>query len=450
MYLSSKKVIGYCGSVAGLVLLCTGPAVAEEGASNSDAIKKLQQELQQIRQEYEQRIKALEQEQVNANTPAVTPGPAPSNAFNPDISLVLDGRFASYQQNPDNYRLPGFTLGDEGGLAREGFAIGESELTLSSNADQVFRAQATVSFGNDGGSTTTSVEEAFFETLGLGDGFTIRGGRFKSAVGYLNQQHAHAWDFADAPLVYAAFWNGSYNDDGVRVSWVAPTDLYLELGAEAFAGEQFPSGGKASPGAGAKVAYLNLGGDIGDSQSWQAGVSWYTADPQQRETATATDIASFSGGSDVAGLNGVWKWAPEGNYKDRFVKVQGEYFRRHEDGIVDMLTSGDRTSYHGTQDGYYLQVAWQFMPQWRTGLRYDALHSDNRGADLVGTGVLDEAGLANLGINPSRTSAMVEWDPSEFSRIRLQFNRDDSAAQTDNQVILQYTLSLGTHGAHAY
>ena len=90
------------------------------------------------------------------------------------------------------------------------------------------------------------------------------------------------------------------------------------------------------------------------------------------------------------------------------------------------------------------------MPQWRTGLRYDALHSDNRGSDLVGSNVLGEAGLSNLGINPTRKSVMLEWDPSEFSRIRLQYNRDDSTAQSDNQVILQYTMALGTHGAHTY
>jgi len=357
---------------------------------------------------------------------------------------------ASYQNNPDNYHLPGFTLGDEGGLASKGFSIGESELTMSANADQVFRAQLTTSFANDKGSITTNIEEAFFETLGLGDGFTIRGGRFKSAVGYLNQQHAHAWDFADAPLVYNAFWNGGYNDDGLRVSWIAPTDLFLELGAEGFSGETYPTGGKPASGVGAKIVYINLGGDIGDSQSWQAGASYYKADPNQRETATASDTVSFTGSSDVTGLNGIYKWAPNGNYKERFVKVQGEFFYRRENGSIDMITSGDSSTYRGNQDGYYVQAIYQFLPQWRSGLRYDELHSDNHGVDVIGASVLNEAGLASLGLNPKRESAMVEWDPSEFSRIRLQYNHDQSYQQTDNQVIVQYTLSLGTHGAHTY
>ena len=45
---------------------------------------------------------------------------------------------------------------------------------------------------------------------------------------------------------------------------------------------------------------------------------------------------------------------------------------------------------------------------------------------------------------------MLEWIPSEFSRIRLQYNRDNSVQETDHQVILQYTQALGSHGAHQF
>jgi hypothetical protein len=397
-------------------------------------------------QELDARLTALEQK--------IGQQPAPSqsqpNAFNPNMSLILDGRFASYQNNPDDYHLPGFSMGEEAGLAPEGFAIGESELTLSANVDQNFMGQMTVSFANDGGETVTEMEEAFFETLAMGSGFTVRGGRFKSAVGYLNQQHAHAWDFADAPLVYSALWNGSYSDDGVRASWVAPTDIFLEIDLEAFSGEHFPSGGTASSGAGANVVSVNVGGDLDESQSWQAGISHYSADVEQRETATLTDRSSFTGNSDITGLNAVYKWAPNGNYKERFFKLQTEYFHRDETGMVSLLSSGNAASYDGTQSGYYIQGVLQFMPQWRTGLRYDALSSDNTGDDLVGMNVLSDADLAAKGIDPKRISAMLEWDGSEFSRIRLQFNHDESTENSDNQILVQYTMSLGTHGAHTF
>jgi len=419
-------------------------------ATNSvfaDDISALKQEFEQMKDQYEKRIQALEDQ---GSSSVQTKSQPQVNAFNPSISLILDGRFASYKNNPDQYKLPGFLLGDESGLSQEGFAIGESEMTLKANVDQDFTGQMTVSFGNDAGETTTDIEEAFFETLALGNGFTIRGGRFKSAVGYLNQQHAHAWDFADAPLVYSALWGGGYSDDGLRLSWIAPTDLFLELGVEGFAGEHFPSGGNASTGVGAKVAFINLGGDFDESQSWQTGLGYYTADPNQRESATTTDTASFSGGSDVTGISAVYKWAPNGNYKERFFKLQTEYFYRDESGTVFLLTSGDATTYHGKQDGYYIEGVYQFVEQWRTGLRYDFLSSNNHGEDLIGTNVLDEAGLAADGYDPERISAMLEFDPSEFSRIRLQFNHDKSYQDTDNQVVLQYTMSLGTHGAHTY
>jgi len=436
-----KRSSTYFKTLAALALLPASYSV--QAASES--------EIETLRQEFDARIKVLEQQiDQQQQSSQSQPNQAQPNAFNPKMSLILDGRFASYQNNPDDYHIPGFAMGSESGLAPEGFAIGESELTVSSNVDQDFMGQMTVSFGNDAGETSTDIEEAFFETLALGDGFTIRGGRFKSAVGYLNQQHSHAWDFADAPLVYAAFWNGAYNDDGVRVSWVAPTDLFLEIGMEGFSGEHFPAGGNASSGAGAKVAFVNLGGDFDESQSWQAGVSCYTADPKQRESATLTDTTTFRGSSDVTGINAVYKWAPNGNYKDHFFKLQTEYFRREESGDVSLLTSGDAATYTGTQSGYYIQGVFQFMPQWRTGLRYDALDSDNKGSDLVGTNVLDEAGLADQGINPKRISAMLEWDASEFSRIRVQFNHDQSYQNTDNAVIVQYTMSMGTHGAHTF
>nr|VFJ71500.1 MAG: hypothetical protein BECKFW1821B_GA0114236_12243 [Candidatus Kentron sp. FW] len=90
---------------------------------------------------------------------------------------------------------------------------------------------------------------------------------------------------------------------------------------------------------------------------------------------------------------------------------------------------------------------YQFLPQWRTGIRYDWLGSDNTGSD---NHVLTHAGLNNEGHTPKRYSAMLEWLPSEFSRIRLQYNRDDSYEKADNQWLAQYTYTLGSHGAHRF
>jgi len=404
-------------------------------------------EIEALKKEFEQRLKALETKQ--------TPAAAGSNSFNPQISLILDGRFAAFRNDPEEYELPGFALGGEAGLGEEGFSLGHTELSVSANVDDRVRGKFTLAIHEHDGETETEVEEAYFESLGLGQGFTVRGGRFMSGVGYLNQQHEHAWDFADAPLVYSGLWGNKYIDDGVRLSWVAPTELFLELGAEALAGGKFPAGGETSSGVGAQVYFANLGGDIGDSHSWQVGVSHFKADVEERESGGhdhggGAETPSFTGDTKVNGIGAIYKWAPHGNYKDRFFKLQGEYFQRDEDGGVTLLNSGppeEFTTYDGKQKGFYVQAVYQFQPRWRVGLRYDKLNSHNRGSD---GGVLEEAGLDDEGINPERHSAMLEWSPSEFSRFRLQFNRDESYENTDQQVVLQYTLSLGAHGAHSF
>ena len=45
---------------------------------------------------------------------------------------------------------------------------------------------------------------------------------------------------------------------------------------------------------------------------------------------------------------------------------------------------------------------------------------------------------------------MIDWTNSEFSRIRLQYNRESLTREDDDQFILQYIMSLGAHGAHSF
>ena len=53
--------------------------------------------------------------------------------------------------------------------------------------------------------------------------------------------------------------------------------------------------------------------------------------------------------------------------------------------------------------------------------------------------------------NATRNTVMVDWSPTEFSRVRLQLASDKSRANvTDDQVVLQYIFSLGAHGAHKF
>ncbi|HCO61704.1 MAG TPA: hypothetical protein DIT58_16120 [Porticoccaceae bacterium] len=97
------------------------------------------------------------------------------------------------------------------------------------------------------------------------------------------------------------------------------------------------------------------------------------------------------------------------------------------------------------------------MPRWRIGARYDYLNADNDISDYVDGGIpldefLEESGLGDEG-NPDRYTLMLDYSPSHFSRIRLQYSQLDTGHEgaDDNDILmLQYLMSLGSHGAHKY
>jgi hypothetical protein len=288
-------------------------------------------------------------------------------------------------------------------------------------------------------------------------------------VGYQNQIHAHAWDFTDAPLAMKAFLGNQLNDDGIQVKSVAPTDLYFDLGMEAARGRAFPatSGGDNKNGFGSGSLFTHLGGDIGSSIAWQTGLSYLAASPRNRTytdlDSTGTQVTnSFSGDSRLWVMDGVLKWSPNGNATTTNFKLQGEYFRRTESGALTYnanpagapgAAAGTLSnSYASRQSGWYLQGVYQFLPMWRAGYRYDQLNAGSTNIGLVSAGALGAADFPILGgYNPKRDTWMVDWSPSEFSRLRLQFARDYSrTGLTDNQIFLQYIVSMGAHGAHQF
>lgn len=379
---------------------------------------------------------------------ALTPLAGGAATLNPDLSLILGGRYASFEHAPDGYTLPGFQLAPETGPGPAGFGLAESELVASATIDDWFYGKLTLAFGDEG----SELEESYLETLALGHGLTARGGRFYSALGYLNDKHPHAWDFADAPLAYRGLLGNQLRDDGVRLSWVAPTELFLQLGIEAGRGEQFPAGGAAHEGSATRALYAKIGGDIGSSHSWQLGIGQWRAEVAERQDAALLESgsgSSFSGDSRINAVDFVWKWAPYGDTTQRSLKLQAEYLHRRESGqlaFTDAAATTTASPYVGSQRGWYAQAVYQFMPRWRLGLRHDRLSSDNRAADPL---VLTDAGLGSDHA-PHRNSAMLDYSHSEYSRLRLQYALDRSAPQGDRQLLLQYIVSLGAHGAHTF
>ncbi len=461
------------GAAVAFVLAVPLPALAQD-----TELDKIRNEIKQIKETYEQRIQALEKRlsEAEARTGKAEKSAAAAetaaasasnrtgeNAFNPAVSLVLQGTYARTSQDPNTFHITGFApSGGEVGPPKRSFGLGETELAIAANIDPYFRGVAIASLAPEGGA---DVEEAYFQTLALPQGFTLKGGRFFSGIGYQNEQHQHVWDFQDAPLPYKAFLGTQLKQDGVQLKWIAPTDLLIELGAELSSGERFPGSDRNKNGAGSSAIFGHIGGDIGSSYAWRAGLSYLKTSPQNRGYEDTDSLGgavtnSFTGDAKLWVADAILKWAPNGNSTRTNFKLQGEYFQLKQNGRLTYDDSAGSAAFgsvtdafDSTQSGWYLQGVYQFVPRWRAGYRYDRLNfgTVNNGIVTSGAGptAADFPLLANY--SPSRNTLMLDWSPTEFSRFRLQFGQDKSRlGATDNQVFLQYIYSLGAHGAHKF
>ena len=429
-------------------------------AADEAEIKKLREEIDTLKEGYETRLRQLEQrpektdQGVARSATPVQSAPASANAFNPAISLILGGQFSNLQRDPETYQIGGFIPGgDEIGPGNRSFHLGESELTVSANIDPYFSGFFVMAVTPE---NEVEVEEGYVQNTGSVPGVTVKFGRFLSGFGYLNEIHAHAWDFVDAPLVHQAFFGGQLKEEGLQGRWLAPTPIFLELGLETGRGANFPGSERNKNGVNSGMIFAHVGDDVGISNSYRVGASYRVTHAQDRpyddfdSSGTTLVTNTFTGDSKMWGVDFVWKWAPNGNTVDRNFKFQAEYLRRKEDGDLTFDTAGANLSdgYSSSQSGWYVQGAYQFMPRWRAGLRYEELES---GTPTFGAG-LTAADFPVLAPNdPKRSTAMIDFSPSEFSRFRLQFARDEARFdEADNQVFLQYIMSLGAHGAHKF
>jgi len=380
-----------------------------------------------------------------------TTSAAAANAFNPAISLILSGLYARTSKDPSRYAISGFQLPADAeiGPGTRGLSLSETELAFAASIDPWLRGAATIAVAPD---NSVSVEEAFVQTTSLGNGLSLKAGRFFSNIGYLNPQHAHTWDFVDSPLAYQAMLGSQYGDDGVQLTWLAPLDQFVEIGVELGRGRSFPGSDTSRNGAGMFAVTAHTGGDVGASHSWRAGISMLRTKASE-QGLVATDAAGdaidnvFSGRTRTWVADAVWKWAPNGNATRTNFKLQGEYLRseRRGDIVQDVGTSDLASIYRTRQSGWYVQGVWQFMPRWRVGVRTERL---DPGREDYGT----ESALVDLGNHrPRKHSVMLDFNPSEFSRVRLQLAQDRARqGLTDTQWFLQYQMSLGAHGGHRF
>lgn len=393
---------------------------------------------------------------------AQSKGPTLSN---PAVSAILDG----YYQSDDRLMTE----------RAKGFGLGETELAISANIDDMFYGKLTTVFESHDGESEVNVEEAFIQTMALPNGLTVRAGRFLSDIGYLNNQHLHTDSFTSRPSAYRAFLGNHYYDDGLRISYIAPTDLYWTIGAEAFAGDSLRAadehGEREFDSTGVYTAFTKFGGDIGTESSWQLGLSYLRNEngqmtPEEHDEHEeehdeheeehdehGEDEHGHSHSANYTGKNTfvadfVYKWAPDGNYKYQHLTLSAEYFRVN-DFMAEELHEDEHEEEHdeheeeheGGKDyheAWYVSAVYQFSPKWSAGLRYGELDSQLAHEDHFDAQKLKE------------TEFSVAWHHSHFSTVRLEVSHQSNVgfenAQNDNVITLQYVMALGAHGAHQF
>jgi hypothetical protein len=412
------------------------------------------------------------------------------NAFNPAISVIIDGAYYSDNVHGEAFEVleeaDGFAMGGHdhegedhghGGLER-GFNLRGAEFAFSGTVDPYFDAYVIFVFDGD----EIELEEAFLTTRSLPAGLQAKFGKFLSDVGYINKQHPHSWDFFDAPLVSdLLFGEHGIQETGVQLTWLAPTQQYLRLGVEALQGE---TAGIANhigeepdiegtarileEAAGPRLftGFAKFSPNLGFDHALQLGASYGYASSFQDSIEHSTRYEDHEGTASFWGVDAVYKYTPPGSVGGKgAVKLQGEYFYRKRDidrqdvyfachpaGIdcADPAAEwqvGDVNnveSFSEKQDGYYLQALYGLAPRWNVGARIDQVGLTNS------TG----RGSGEDWDDSKRYSAVLNFMPTEYSRLRLQFSRGDIAVEgqreTFNQVFLQFQMSLGVHGAHTF
>jgi len=365
------------------------------------------------------------------------------NEFNPSIGIILNGKYNSFSMKAAEPAVKGFVIGHEGERGREGLQLGESELNFSSFIDDKFYGSLTAAIVKEDGEDKVELEEAYLQTtpdFNFPDGMSVKAGKAFWTLGYLNEHHVHADDFANRPLPYRVYLNKGWNDEGAEITYTLPTDYYAEIGGGFFRGDDYPIKGGDGDSPGAYSVFARIGGDISQDQNYRLGVYYVGGDNASGRKGNDDDN-TFIGSSNLYVADFRYSYAPTGNVRQQELTLQGEFFARNEDGTYDDVV------FNGTSYGWYAQSVYKFNSSWRGGVRYSQMETAGVPTGLIGTN------MDGQGFDPTSVAVMTDWTNSEFSRVRWQFNQDKLASgsgSVDNQFTIQYIISIGAHGAHKF
>ncbi|MEY2561290.1 MAG: hypothetical protein QOG51_1705 [Verrucomicrobiota bacterium] len=369
------------------------------------------------------------------------------------MNISFDGMFALAASSERH--LDRLEVGDHDPQQR-GFNARNAEIALDGAVDPYFEGFANIVLKLDNNNATEiELEEAFLQTTSLPYSLQIKAGQFFNAFGRINPTHPHTWEFADSPLVNGRLLGpDGLRGVGAQIAWTVPVPWYSQVIFAVNNGRGGTAYSFRNPGDnGVFYSRMTIDRDASALHDF-VFVPRFENSFNPSETQTVLFGASGAFGANDTGPNAhtqiygadlLYKWKSaraEGGFP--FVKWQTEaMYRRFEAGRgLDDLFPANETF---RDWGMYSQVLWGFKKGWVAGLRGDYLHMQK---SLITDDEMRQS--------RSRISANLTWYPTEFSKIRLQYNHDFLeenaflASRDVDSIFLQFEFILGAHGAHKF
>lgn len=381
------------------------------------------------------------------DTAQQTPVPARSGTYmNIGFTALVDAGWSTERN------VPSLQLGDHDPRVR-GFTIPNTELTLDGAVDPYFKGFTNIVFKLDeGGETAVELEEAFLLTTSLPANLQLKLGQFFAEFGRQNTLHPHSWAFVDQPLVLnRMFGPEGFRSQGMRLSWLAPTPFYTEamLGVVnsvggttfSFQSDESPEihGGVLrepaveSPGDMLFVPRIASSFELSGTQTLLLGVS----------AALGPNNSGPAARTGIFGVDAYYKWKPAAAQQGfPFVSLQVEALARRYEASERESAENAAIVLPGEtlrDRGWYGQLLYGVRPRIVAGLRADVVSGD------------DGSFASELRADRFRLSPNLTWYPTEFSKIRLQYNYDDrKSVGTDHSIWMQFEFLLGAHASHKF
>jgi hypothetical protein len=378
--------------------------------------------------------------------PAAQPGRTAGAYMNIGFDGLAD---FGWSTEPD---VASLQLGDHDPHVR-GFTIPNAEISLDGAVDPYFKGFANIVYKIDPkGETGVELEEVYFLTTSLKWNLQLRGGQFFTEFGRQNPQHPHAWSFVDQPLILTRmFGPDGLRSQGARLSWLLPTKWYTE----AMVGVFNSAGGTTSSFRSDESGEIHGGVPVAREVHRLTDlliVPRITASIDLTSTQTLLFGASAAFGpnnsgadarTEIYGADLFWKWkSPTAAAGFPFVSFQTEALFRRYDAAERVSADDPLVSLPAERlndRGVYAQLLWGIKPRIVAGLRGDFVSGSNAAFD------------AELRAKRYRVSPNLTWYPTEFSKLRLQYNYDHRAGLgVDHSLWLQFEFILGAHAAHKF